>query len=99
MHASVIEGKFKPGTRDEALAKVDGLVDELSSKVEGLRAFIILDRGDDRSTTIALYETKENWEAAAPVAADILGQMGPYFAEMPERTGCEVMLAKRFVTD
>ena len=99
MHASVIEGKFIAEKRDEAVAVMEELVDELSSKVEGLRAIIVLDRGDDVGTTVALYETKENFEAAAPVAREILGKLAPYFAEMPERSGCEVLFSKRFATD
>ena len=99
MHASVIEVTFKAGSQDEATALTEKLVDQLSGRVEGLRSFLVLDRGDNKSTAIALYESKENWEAAAPVAQEVLGQLAPFMAGMPERIGCEVTLAKRYVTD
>ena len=99
MHASVIETTFKAENRDEAIALTSELVDELSTRVEGLRGFVLLDRGDNRSTAMVLYESKEQWEAAAPVAQEILGKLGPFMADMPERTGCDVILAKRYIID
>ena len=99
MFATVIDFKLKPGSRAEAIALTEKLVDEMSSKIEGLRGMISLDRGGDLGTAIALYESQAAWEAAAPVAQEVLGQLAPYFAEMPERTGCPVDFAKRYVTD
>jgi len=99
MYASVIEGKFIAEKRDEAIALMDGLIEELSSKVEGLRGIMVLDRGNDISTTVAVYDTKANFEAAAPIAQEVLGKLAPYLAEMPQRAGCEVLYGKRFATD
>jgi hypothetical protein len=99
MHASVIEITFKAGSQDEATALTEKLVDQLNERVAGLRGFLVIDRGDNKATAVAMYESKENWEAAAPVAQEILGQLAPFMAGMPERAGCEVLYAKRFVTD
>lgn len=99
MYATVIEIDMKPDSKDEAIEKSGELMDEFSSKVEGIRGFMLLDRGDNKATAIVVYESKENWEAATSASAEILGQLAPYMAGVPERTGCEVMLAKRFATD
>ena len=96
MHATVLDFTFKPETRDEAIALTEQLVDEMSKKVDGLRGFIAVDRGNNKGTAIALYESEAQWAAAAPVAQEIMGRLAEYFAEMPERTGCEVTIAKRF---
>ena len=99
MYATVIDASFKPESRDEVISMMDGLMDDLNSKVAGLRGYFVLDRGDNNSTAVVLYETKEHWEAAASAGAEILGKLGPYMAAMPERSGCEVMAIKRFATD
>ena len=96
MYATVMEMQFKPGTQDEATALTDELVNELAGQVQGLKSFIALDRGDNRGTVIAVYDTKENWEAAAPVAQQILGRLGGFLSAMPERAGCEVAFAINF---
>lgn len=96
MHATVLEITFKPETRDEAIALTEKLVVDLSERVDGLRGFIVLDRGDNKSTAIAMYESKAHWEAAAPAATEIMGQLAPFFAEMPDRVGCDVLFAQRF---
>ncbi len=96
MYATVMETQFKPGTQDEAVALTNDLVREMADRVQGLKSFIALDRGGDRATVIAVYDTKENWEAAAPVAQEIMGKLGGLLSAMPERTGCEVTIAIDF---
>ena len=96
MYATVMETQFKPGTQDEAIAITNDLVNEMAERVQGLKSFVVLDRGGDRSTVIAVYDTKENWEAAAPVAQEILGKLGGLLSAMPERSGCEVPIAINF---
>ena len=96
MYATVLDFTFKAESRDEAIALTDQLMDELGASVKGLRGFIAVDRGDNKGTAFALYESKEAWEAAAPVAQEVMAKLAPHFAEMPERTGCEVTNAKRF---
>ena len=97
MYATVLDFAFKPESRDEAIALIDKIMDEIGGQVEGLRGFVAVDRGDNRGTAIVIYESKEHWEAAASVSAEVLGQLAPHFSEMPERQGCEVTNAKRFV--
>ena len=96
MYATVMDIQFKPGNQDEAIALTIDLVKELADRVQGLQSFIALDRGDDKSTAIVVYDTKENWEAAAPAAQEILGRIGGFLSAMPERTGCEVPIAMNF---
>ena len=99
MYATIIDVTFKPEKRDEGIALTDELIAEMGNKVEGLRSFIALDRGNNKGTAIALYESKEAWEAAAPVAQEIMARLAPFLAEMPERVGAEVTNAHRFVKD
>ena len=99
MYATVLDYTLKSDDRDEALALVERLVDRLKDNVEGLRSFLNIDRGDNKGTAIAVYETKAAWEAAAPVAQEVLGEMAPFLTEAPVRTGCDVLHAKRYITD
>ncbi len=96
MYATVMETQFKPGTQDEAIALTNDLVNDLASRVQGLKSFIALDRGGDRATVIAIYDTMEHWQAAAPVAEEILGKLGGLLSAMPERSGCDVTIAIDF---
>jgi hypothetical protein len=96
MYASIIDATFKPESRDEAVEMADKLVEELNGKVEGLKAFVTIDNGDDTTTSIAFYDSKEHFEAAASSAQEVLGKLGPFMAAMPERRGSELLIAKRF---
>lgn len=96
MYASIIEATFKPESRDVAIEKADELVEELKNRVTGLKAFVTIDNGDDTTTSIAFYDSKEHFEAAAPSAQGVLAQLGPFMTTMPVRRGCELLIAKRF---
>lgn len=99
MYATVMDYTFKAGKQDEGLAIFEKSLEELKGRVEGLRGYIVLDHGDNKGTGIAMYESKEAWQAATPVAKELLASWAPLFVEMPERGGCEVPLAKRYAID
>ena len=59
-------------------------------QVDGLKQFIIVDRGNDRSTVLALYESAEEQEAATPKSAEVVSRMMDVIAAPPERQQVEV---------
>ncbi len=56
----------------------------------GMKQFIIVDKGDDSSTLIALYDTAQAYYAAGPKAAELLGRLADFMAGPPERKQVEV---------
>lgn len=94
MYASVIVLKMKPGSKDDIVALIDGMTDEL--RKIGCKRFQIIEHEDDRYTTIVQYTSKEDWESAAPKAAELLGRLGPYATEKPVRLGGDVITSIDF---
>ena len=89
MYASYIEMQLKPGKMAEAVEIMRQVEAELR-QVDGLKQFIIVDRGNDGSTVLALYDTAEDQEAAGPKAAELLGRLAVFMAGPPERKQVEV---------
>ena len=89
MYASYIEMQLKPGKMAEAVERMKHVEVELG-QVDGLRQFIIVDRGNDSSTLVALYNTAEDQEAAGPKAAELLGRLADLMAAPPDRKQVEV---------
>ena len=89
MYASYIEMQLKPGKMAETVERMKQVEAELG-QVDGLKQFIIVDRGDDSSTLVALYDTAEDQEAAGPKAAELLGRLAVFMAAPPERKQVEV---------
>ena len=89
MYASYIEMQLKPGKMAEAVERMKQVKVELG-QVDGLRQFIIVDRGNDSSTLVALYDTAEDQEAAGPKAAELLGRLADLMAAPPDRKQVEV---------
>jgi hypothetical protein len=56
----------------------------------GMKQFIIVDKGDDSSSLIALYDTAQDQEAAGSKAAELLGRLAVFMAAPPERKQDEV---------
>ena len=59
-------------------------------QVDGLKQFIIVDRGNDSSTVLALYDTAEDQEATGPKSAEIVSRFMDVIAAPPERQQVEV---------
>ena len=88
MYASYIEMQLKPGTMAEAMEMTKQMEADLGQM--GMKQFIIVDRGNDSSTLVALYDTAEDQEAAGPKAAELLGRLADLMAAPPDRKQVEV---------
>ena len=88
MYASYIEMQLKPGKMAEAIEMTKQMEADLGQM--GMKQFIIVDKGDDSSTLVALYDTAEDQEAAGPKAAELLGRLAVFMAGPPERKQVEV---------
>ena len=89
MYASYIEMQLKPGKMAEAMEMMKQLEAEFG-RIDGLKQFIIVDRGNDRSTVLALYESAEEQEAATPKSAEVVSRFMDVIAAPPERQQVEV---------
>jgi len=88
MYASYIEMQLKPGKMAEAIKMTKQMEADLGQM--GMKQFIIVDKGDDSSTLIALYDTAQAYYAAGPKAAELLGRLAVFMAGPPERKQVEV---------
>ncbi len=88
MYASYIEMQLKPGTMADAIEMAKQMEADLGQM--GMKQFIIVDRGNDSSTLVALYDTAEDQEAAGPKAAELLGRLADFMAAPPDRKQVEV---------
>ena len=91
MYASYIEMQLKPGKMAEAVEMMRQVEAELR-QVDGLKQFIIVDRGNDSSTVLALYDTAEDQEAAGPKSAEIVSRLKDIIAAPPDRKKVEVRI-------
>ena len=89
MYASYIEMQLKPGKMAEAMERMKEVEAELG-QVDGLKQFIIVDRGNDSSTVLALYDTAEDQQAAGPKSAEIVSRFMDLIAMPPDRKQVEV---------
>jgi len=89
MYASYIEMQLKPGKMAEAVEMIERVESELQF-VDGLKQFIVVDRGNDSSTVLALYDTAEDQEAAGPKSAEIVSRFKDIIAAPPDRKQVEV---------
>ena len=89
MYASYIEMQLKPGRMAEAMEMMKQLEAELG-RIDGLKQFIIVDRGNDRSTVLALYESAEEQEAATPKSAEVVSRFMHVIAAPPDRKQVDV---------
>jgi len=95
MYASYAEMQLKPGKMAEAVERLKEVEAELG-QVDGLKQFIIVDRGNDSSTVLALYDTAEDQEAAGPKSAEIVSRLMDVIAAPPDRKQVEVPINFRF---
>ena len=88
MYASYIELQHKPGKTAAAIEMTKQMEADLGQM--GMKQFIIVDKGDDSSTLIALYDTAQAYYAAGPKAEELLGRFAEFMAAPPERKQVEV---------
>ena len=89
MYTSIIEIQFQSGTMDKALEITEAMKPDLA-QLDGLRQFVVVDRGNDAGLVLAIYDSQAQQEAAGPRAQELLGRLGALFAATPERNGGEV---------
>ena len=80
--------QLKPGKMAEAIEMTKQMKADLGQM--GMKQFIIVDRGNDSSTLVALYDSAEDQEAAGPKAAELLGRLAVFMAAPPDRKQVEV---------
>mgnify|MGYP001308585592 CR=1 FL=1 len=91
MFASVIEMQVNTGNIDEL---IDFIQNSDIDQIDGMRQFIVIDRGNDRALGIAIYDNQEQQESAGPKARELLGKMSSFLSAPPNRQGCAVLVNK-----
>ena len=76
--------QLNPGKIEEAVEMIERVEAELQF-VDGLKQFIVVDRGNDNSTVLAIYDTAEAQEAAGPKSAEIVSRFSDIIASPPDR--------------
>ena len=94
MFASFMEMKLKPGKMAEAVSMTKTMQADLQAM--GMQQMIIVDKGNDNAMLLAIYETAEAQESAAPKAAEIIGRFGVLFESPPVRTQVKVPINLKF---
>jgi heme-degrading monooxygenase HmoA len=63
--ARIVWWSFKPGTRDEAVSKIDGFMDEIKTN-EGYQGFLMLLSAEnpDRATVVSIWDSEKSMSAA-----------------------------------
>ena len=95
MFASVVEVQLKPGALDEVNDIIRAAMPKLR-EIPGVKQFISIDKGNDRSLVVVIYESQSEQEAATPKAQEIFGRMDGFAVAPPVRSGCEVNINERF---
>ena len=88
MYASYIEMQLKPGKMAEAIKMTKQMEADLGQM--GMKQFIIVDKGNDSSTLVALYDTAEDQEAAGPKSGEIVSRFMDVIAAPPDRKQVKV---------
>ena len=89
MHARITRVQVAVDKIEEARAKVAGLLPEIRS-IPGLKEFINVVNDDGGGVTIALYNSKEELEAATPRVSEILSGLAGLFTSAPTSEAYEV---------
>ena len=74
---------------DEAMEITEGMMPDLA-QLDGLRQFIVVDKGNDAGLVLAIYDSQAQQQAATPKAQELLGRLAAICAAAPERKGGEV---------
>lgn len=93
--ASIIEIQLQPGKTEELAAIAEEMRPDLE-KLEGLKQFILVDRGQDKALAISFYAKSAEQEAATPKAQELLARWSHIVTVPPVRTGCKVLVHQIF---
>ncbi|MES0826361.1 MULTISPECIES: hypothetical protein [Ruegeria] len=90
MFARVTQYKMKPGTRDEATAKLNDLKAEIMG-MPGMHCFTNVMNEDGSGFVVSVVESEETSNANAPKVAEIWGQFAEYLEGPPSPVGYDVV--------
>ena len=90
MYCSVIDIEIQPGKFEQAKAQATAMLPEYQKL--GCKQFILVDRGNDSFTVIAIYESQAKQEEATPKAQELLGTLAEMMKTPPERKGAEIII-------
>ena len=90
MYCSVIDIEIKPGKFEQAKELANAMLPEYREL--GCKQFIIVDKGNDAFTVIAMYENQAKQEEATPKAQELLGRLAEMMKTPPERRGAEIII-------
>ena len=91
MYASYIEAKVKSGTSAKAIELAKNMISDVG-EIQKLKRFMVLNKGDDKATFLAFYDTAEDQVAATPKAQEVIGLLADLAAAPPERVQVEVAI-------
>lgn len=93
--ASIIEVQLQPDKITELAAIAKDMRPELE-EIEGIKQFILIDRGNDKALAVSFYANSAQQEAAAPKAKELLDKWAHLVTTPPVRTGCKVLVHQVF---
>lgn len=93
--ASIIELQLKPGKTQELAVIAEEMRPDLE-KIEGIKQFILIDRGEGKALGISFYANSAQQEAATPKAMELLDKWSDLVTVPPVRTGCKVLVHQIF---
>ena len=82
--------RFSPENLEQAKAQATAMLPEYQKL--GCKQFILVDRGNDSFTVIAIYESQAKQEEATPKAQELLGTLAEMMKTPPERKGAEIII-------
>jgi len=92
MFARVTHYKMKPGSRDAATAKMEGLKDRILG-MPGMHNFINVMNDDGTGYVIALVESEDVSNANAENVQALWGEFAGFLEEMPTPQGFDVLVS------
>ena len=90
MYCSVIDIEIQPGRFEQAKAQANAMIPEYHEL--GCKQFILVDKGNDSFTVIAIYESQAKQAEATPKAQELLGRLAEMMKTPPERKGAEIII-------
>lgn len=93
--ASLIEIQLMPGKTTELKTIAEEMRPDME-KIEGIKQFILIDRGDDKALAVSFYANSDQQEAASTKAAELLGKWSHIVTTPPVRVGCKVLVHQIF---
>ena len=74
----------KPGKLQEVVETIKSMTSR-ASEVEGMQGFGLAITGDNEVTVFGVDDNVKDTELAAPIVAEVFGDMGPLMTSVPDR--------------